>query len=202
MKCAIYDYETLGRDVRDLPIISFAVLLYDDEMFINEEPYTYDELLEMCDYYKFDVADQVKNYGRVINQDTLNWWKDQNEEARKLIAPKPDDLPLTKLYVIIKRIVNDYDPKRIFARSNTFDPMITKFAINALGYEDPTKHWTVRDTRSYIDALLYGVDLSNKFFPPTVKEEQFVHHDPRHDIALDVMRMQYLIRTVHTDYEV
>jgi len=30
-------------------------------------------------------------------------------------------------------------------------------------------------------------------------EDSFVHHDPIHDIAMDVMRMQYIVRTVFVE---
>ena len=53
----------------------------------------------------------------------------------------------------------------------------------------PYPWWIIRDTRSMLDGMLWGSGIDNKFIPDGL-EEKFVHHDPRHDIVMDVMRMQ------------
>jgi hypothetical protein len=64
-----------------------------------------------------------------------------------------------------------------------------------IGNIDPF-HWkTVRDTRSMIEGMAFGMEIDNGF---EIKEvgDKFVKHDPRHDIALDVLRMQTLARLI------
>jgi hypothetical protein len=46
-----------------------------------------------------------------------------------------------------------------------------------------------------IDGMLLGSNMNNKFIPEGL-ETEFVAHDPRHDIAMDVMRMQVLTRAI------
>ena len=82
--CTIYDFETLSQNPVDGVVISFAMLNYDPMRF-EKDPYTYQELVDKCNYIKFDVADQVKSYGRKIEKDTVRWWSEQNKEAQKKI---------------------------------------------------------------------------------------------------------------------
>jgi len=59
-------------------------------------------------------------------------------------------------------------------------------------------HWRIiRDTRSMIEGMSYGMDIKNDFMPSAL-ESKFVKHDPRHDIVMDVMRMQLLARAILT----
>lgn len=197
MSSLIYDYETLHADINKAPIISIALCEFDLKRML-EEPYDYDDLVESADFYKFDVADQVLNYGRIVSKETVEWWSSQGDDAKKSIAPTNDDLKLPVLYDIMSQYMDrKYDS--IFTRGNTFDPMITKSIIEvALGRVDPTPWWKVRDTRSYIDALTFNTSINNKFLPLDIKDK-FIAHDPRHDIAADIIRIQFLLRTIHLD---
>ena len=68
---------------------------------------------------------------------------------------------------------------------------------HATGHSDePYKWWDIRDTISFIEGLSYGADIKNNFIPDDLKEA-FVAHDPRHDVAMDVMRMQTLIEALN-----
>jgi hypothetical protein len=190
----IYDYETLGTDTRNCPILSVAILDYDPDAFLSDKPYTFGELCVNTVQYKFDVKDQVQNHGKVINKETLEWWKGQPKELRDAqLTPRLDDLSITALWDCFKSHCNN--PDAIFTRGNTFDPMITTFMLADQGKAEPY-HWgRVRDTRSFIEGLSYTSGLSNKFIPEDLKDV-FVAHDPVHDVAIDVMRMQSVIREV------
>jgi hypothetical protein len=47
---------------------------------------------------KFDVEDQVKNYNRKIEKDTLEWWGKQNKEAQAKLAPSGEDKSIAELF--------------------------------------------------------------------------------------------------------
>jgi hypothetical protein len=190
----IYDYETLGTDTRTAPILSVAILGYDPGRFLTDNPYNFTELCMATTQYKFDVKDQVQNHGKVIDKDTLEWWKGQPKELRDAqLVPLADDLPLIALYDCFK--LHCKNPDAVFTRGNTFDPMITTFTLKDQGKSEPY-HWgKVRDTRSFIEGLSYTSGLSNKFIPEDLKDI-FVAHDPVHDVVIDVMRMQSVIREV------
>lgn len=192
MKCFIYDFETLGQGFMSSPVLGIAALEFDNEVFLSKDPYTYDELLKRTKFMKFDVEEQVKKYNKRIEQETLDWWADQGKEAKWILKPGKDDKPLAD----IVEFIDQFDPEKIelcYTRGNTFDPMfLDQIFLRDLNEPMKIAWWTIRDTRSFIDALVYGTDMSNKFVLPEW-EEKFVAHDPRHDIVVDVLRMQACI---------
>lgn len=191
--CVIYDFETLSQDPVNGVVVSFAMLNYRESRFVDD-PYTYQELVDKSFYMKFDVEDQVKNYNRVIEKSTLEWWGKQSKEAQSKLAPSSDDMSISELYgfFTVNRATN---MRRVYTRRNTFDPIFMTSLMKATGKPEPYDWWDVRDTISYIDGLSYGVDLKNNFIPDGL-EEHFVAHDPRHDISMDVMRLQTLVQAV------
>lgn len=191
--CVIYDFETMSENPVDGVVVSFAMASYDPQRFA-ENPYTYQEILDKTQYMKFDVEDQVKNYNRKIEKATLEWWSQQNKEAQKKLAPSADDKSIADLYgfFIVNKPVN---LNKVYTRRNTFDPIFMTSLMKATGNPEPYDWWSVRDTISYIEGLSYGVDLNPGFIPEGL-EDKFVKHDPTHDIAMDVMRMQALVQAV------
>jgi len=196
MKCLIYDFETLSQDMFNGVVVNIAAMNYTEERFTHD-PYSYEELLDKCSVMKFDVKEQVEKYGREIEKETLNWWKKQSAEAQKCLSPSDEDVSIKELYPFL---IDKHDAPqcdKIFTRANTFDPIIVRTIFDNIGIEkDPTPWWTIRDTRSYLDAFLWGSGHKNSFIPEEVKDK-FIHHDPSHDIAMDVYRMQSVIQLVH-----
>lgn len=191
--CTIYDFETMSQNPVDGVVVSFAMLNYDPNRFV-ENPYTYEELLGKTKFMKFDVADQVQSYNRKIEKSTVEWWSQQNKEAQAKIAPKPDDKSISELYgfFVVNKPAN---LQKVYTRRNTFDPIFMTSLMKATGNPEPYDWWDVRDTISYIEGLSYGVDLDTGFIPEGL-EDKFVKHDPTHDITMDVMRMQTLVQAV------
>jgi len=196
MKCLIYDFETLSNEPTNAVVLSLAAMNYNEDRFISE-PYEYEELLDMCSSIKFDVKEQVEKFNRKIKKDTLDWWKQQPIEAQKCLRPSEEDVSVTELYSFLVEKHNSANMDKIFTRGNTFDPVITKSIFDeVIILDDPTPWWTIRDTRSYLDAFLWGSGHKNNFIPEEVKDK-FIHHDPIHDIAMDVYRMQSVIQAIH-----
>lgn len=195
-ECVIYDFETLSQDQNKGVVTSFAMLSFSEKRYI-ERPYTYDELLSLCKYIKFDVEEQVKSYGRKMSKETIDWWNEQGEEAKKQIRPSKNDVSIDRLYSFITENCEASKIKKSFTRGNTFDPIFLDFLMKDTGNAPPF-HWrTVRDTRSTIEGMSFGMDLDNGFMPGEFVDK-FVKHDPRHDIAMDVMRMQMLAQAILT----
>lgn len=193
-ECVIYDFETLGQDQQNSVVISFAMIPFSEKRFIDE-PYTYEELLAQCKYIKFDVEDQVVNFNRKINKETVDWWNEQGEEAKKQIRPCDEDKSITELFAFIDGSVDCKSVKKSYTRGNTFDPMFLQYLMKDIGHQDPF-HWrTVRDTRSMIEGMSFGMKLDNGFTPGDLASK-FVKHDPCHDVAMDVMRMQLLAQAI------
>ena len=191
--CVIYDFETLGQDQRNSVVLSFAMITFSERHY-KSDPYEYLELVNKAKFIKFDVEDQVNN-GRKINKETLVWWQEQGREAQKQLRPTSNDKPLSELYSFIKKNTEDCKIKKSFTRGNTFDPMFLQYIMEETGNKEPF-HWrTVRDTRSMIEGMSFGMKLDNSFTPGET-ENQFIKHDPRHDIAMDVLRMQLLAQAI------
>jgi len=193
MSDVIFDFETLGLERTSCVVLSVGIFNFDIDRFIDN-PYTFEEIYENASFYKFDVEEQVKQYNRQIEKGTLEWWASQDEEVRQAqMLPSPNDISITELKNIVPRHFENV--KTIWTRGNTFDPIVMDYLLQQLGMP-VLPYWRIKDTRSYIDALLYGTKLDNKFTPPGVSED-IAKHDPRVDIALDVLRIQFLIRELH-----
>lgn len=191
--CTIFDFETLSQKPHNGVVISMAMLNYAEVRF-SSMPYTYEELLEKTHYIKFDVSDQVKSYNRKIQKSTVDWWSQQPKEAQAAINPSSDDKSISDLYgfFIVNKATN---LNKVFTRRNTFDPIFMSSLMEATGNPDPYDWWLVRDTISYIEGLSHGIQLRNDFIPEGL-EDKFVKHDPRHDIVMDVMRIQTLVQAL------
>ena len=189
----IYDFETLSQNAFNGVVLSVAGIEYDEKRFL-ENPYHYSELLDMCEYVKFDVKDQVK-YGRKVEKGSLDWWKKQSASAQKQLLPSENDVPITVFPKFLETL-NIKRAKKVFTRGNAFDPVFTRSILDSLDIEDPTPWWALRDVRSYIDGFTFGTDINHDFIPKELVDE-FVQHDPIHDVAMDVIRMQFLIRTMY-----
>ena len=193
-ECVIYDFETLSQDQRRGVVTSFAMLNFSEKRYIDN-PYSYEELVAACKYIKFDVEDQVVNFKRVMSKETIDWWNEQGDEAKKQIKPSDSDVSITEFYDFITSNIDCKNIKKSYSRGNTFDPMFLQYLMAQVGRPDPF-HWrTVRDTRSTIEGMSFGMNLENGFMPGDLKDK-FVKHDPRHDIAMDVMRMQLLAQAI------
>ena len=190
----IFDFETLSTDRINAPIISMAILGFDQNRF-NTEPYEYSELLNSVGFIKFNVEDQVKNHGRKIDPDTLKWWGEQSAEARAQLKPSTDDRLLSECIPFINEYIGNIKVDKVFSRGNTFDPIILDYIGVQFNQIIPWAHWAMRDTRSIIDGMAWGTDIKNGFIPDEL-QPLFVAHDPRHDIVMDVMRMQFLSRAL------
>lgn len=192
--CIIYDFETLGKNPRESVVLSMAALPFTEERFVTDNPYTYEELLYSTKFIKFNAQEQVGKYGRKIDKETLEWWSKQPPEARLSLTPSEDDVPLVELYPFLMDLLNDpKDAKKIYTRGNTFDPLFLESLLQNINQVDPFPWWNVRDTRSMIEGMTYGTDIRNNFIPDELKEV-FVAHNPIHDVAMDVMRIQYVAR--------
>lgn len=198
-ECVIYDFETLNQNQQNGVVVSFAIICFSEKRY-TEDPYTYEELLELCHYIKFDVEDQVKNWNRKICKNTLQWWNDQGAVAKKQLKPSKDDVSIDTLYDFIQDITDHKSKnniKKAYTRGNTFDPVFLQYLMAQMSKPDPF-HWgATRDTRSMIEGMSFGMNVTNSYIPGDLVSK-FVKHDPRHDIAMDVMRMQYLARAILT----
>jgi hypothetical protein len=195
VRFVVLDLETCSTDPANGVIATAALCRASMFRMISEEPYTFDELVGDSEFIKFDINSQVNNLGMEIDPGTMEWWKDKPIEVQKAsLAPSEDDVCVSHLV----RLFEDVDWKKgrtyFYSRGNTFDPIFLNSICKRLEVEEPYPFWAVRDFRTLIDGLsMWQVD--DKFIPPGL-EDSFKAHDPRHDVAMDLMRVQTLVREV------
>ena len=192
----IYDYETLSNDLRTAPVVSVAAMSVDEGLFLSKTPYTYIDLVDHARQMKFNVKDQVGNYGRIIDKGTLDWWKQQGPDAFKQLAPSEDDHSIEDLPNFLRSVLSK--GALIYSRGNAYDPVLTTSIFDMLGQSEPYSFRDVRDTRSFIEGIAvgHGLSIKNSFIPMGVPDGGFVAHNPSHDIAMDIYRIQSMLRRV------
>lgn len=203
----IYDFETLGQDVFEIPMLDCSYVVFDWDRFTSEHPYTLEELVSIARRDKLEMTHQVREHGAKYVQRDLDWWLSQGDSAKKVLKPSPADV---RVEVFINNFI-DYlkgvgKISYWWSRSNTFDPIILLRWAKVVGrqaeIEELLKFWLVRDTRTWIDAKL-NFPKKNGFCPlsdETYWENTFVKHDSRYDIAADILRLQTIAR-IENDME-
>jgi len=198
----IFDFETLSLDRAQCVISCVAGIRFNEDRYLSDDPYSFTELVEAADFMKFSAEYQVTHYGRKIDLQTIGWWKEKPKSVQNMIIePKEDDVTFEKIIDFFQNLFRHPDTlSRVYSRGNTFDPIILDGIISQLKVKNFYPHWVVRDTRSMIDGMSFGSNMRNDFVVPGL-ESQYIAHDPRHDIAMDIMRMQYIVRLLN-DLEV
>lgn len=200
MKHLFLDMETMGKEVKDCAVIDCSVFTVTSEKMLSAEPYTCKSIVGVKKF-KLSVRDQVDNFGWKVYDDTVKFWQEQGDEARKLIKPLPTDITV-KAFVeqFLSYLTDQGKIHRWWTRSNTFDPPITWRLVESQGKQDfmhnIIPHFNLREVRTYIDAKL-DYPPENGFCPIADKdfwEKVFVKHDSSWDVLADVLRMQAIIR--------
>ncbi len=197
----IYDFETLGQDVFEIPMLDCSYVAFDWDRFTSDNPYTLEELVSLARKDKLEMAHQVREHGAKYTQRDLDWWLSQSDDAKKVLKPSSADIRVEDfINNFIDYLKSAGKINYWWTRSNTFDPIILQRWAKIVGrraeVEELLKFWTVRDTRTWIDAKL-NFPKQNGFIPLADEEywsKTFVKHDSRFDIAADILRLQTIAR--------
>jgi hypothetical protein len=147
-----FDVETLGIESTSV-ILSYAIVYFDPDT----RP-SYQQLLDRTLFVKLNAKDQIKNYKRTIDKDTLDWWSTQHQYIQSIsLDPRPDDV-LAKyafrlLYNYVHRIPDVEN--HTFWQRGSLDQVIIDSFCRILGEEPITGYNNWRDLRTAID-VLYG----------------------------------------------
>jgi len=197
----IFDFETMGQDVNKCAVIDVSVMVFNWEKMVSDDPYTLADISK-CKKFKLNISEQVKDYGWKIDESTLKFWGEQSKEVRANISPKTSDLSVADF---VKQftdfLIEGPKIKYWWSRSNTFDPIILDRLFQSQDklahLQQHLKFWTVRDTRTYIDAK-FDFTLKKNGFAPCANDEKwdsvFKAHDSSWDILADVLRLQSIQR--------
>jgi len=184
----MFDVETLGVESNSV-ILSLACIYFDPDA----KP-TFRELVDSAFFVKFNVRDQVENYGRKIDKGTLQWWEKQCEIVRKKsFLPSKDDRNLkTGVESFHNWIASKNDKKCwVWARGSLDDTLLHSIE-RRLKVETmlPYNRW--RDVRTAVDFLTESTNGYCKVdHIDFLYERDIIKHDPVIDCALDIMMLLY-----------
>lgn len=189
----VFDFETLGKGA-DVALLSMAVVPFRFEDILRqnmERPpqERFSQLLEEGFYVKFDVEDQVRNYGRRIDKGTVKWWGEQGKEARKVLKPSKKDLKLKDAMESFSEYceqVGILSDSQMYCRGQDFDAPILDSLYDAVGIDKPIRYWNYRDVRTVIQCWTF--DRRGQI-EDVGYEDIFVKHNALHDCAAAVCDM-------------
>jgi hypothetical protein len=205
MKHCIIDFETMGIDVNNCVVIDMSALVFDWDKFSSNNPYNFKDISQV-QKYKFDIREQVAKYNFTIDKSTVKFWEDQPLEVRKNIVPRNTDISLEQFAEqFISYLIPHGKISYWWSRSNSFDPCILWRLFDVIGKKQQVleylPHWSLRDTRTWIDAKL-DFPRKNGFCPiedEKIWEQTFKAHDSSWDILADVLRLQAIDRAEKLD---
>ena len=190
MENVIVDFETLGNGEEG---DSFIILDVAWTFFELDGKNNFDELTANGKQVKFDVKEQ-QEMGWNAEKGTVKWWKSQDKEARAAILPSDKDIKLSEFVQTFTRDLEKHKPKRIWSRGTDFDLPILKRIFRSQGknINDKLRYNSASDVRSALNAMSFYTLKYDGFIPASGKNAKFIKHNSKHDIAMDVLRLQYL----------
>ena len=183
-----FDIETLGVESTSV-ILSYAIVYFDPDTHPS-----YQQLLDNTLFVKLNAKEQIKNYKRTIDKDTLEWWDKQHEYVKSIsFNPSSKDVSAEMAIQQLQQYVNKYpnNQSQTFWQRGSLDQVCIDSLCRALDLETVTRYTNWRDLRTAID-IIYGstngyVDINH----PEFDRNSVIKHVPYHDICLDVMMLLY-----------
>jgi len=185
------DTETLG--VREgAVLLSIGAVAF---KFSSIEQNEYQRLVSSGFYAKLDVQSQIKQHGRTVEQDTVNWWEKQDEKARRVLKPSVNDVSLlvalSRLNEWISNSGYDFKNSFVWARGSSFDFPKLESAYAQTNLAPAFNTWKIRDSKTFYDVL----QGTNTGAPESrTMPEGFIKHNALHDAALDSWSMVELFK--------
>jgi hypothetical protein len=187
----IIDFETLGNgsETDSFIVVDISYLFFD----ITQSE-KFDDLVERAVRCKF-LLDEQREIGWKAEKDTMEWWKTQSKEALAELKSTDGAMTLSDFTSKFKSDVSKHKVKRAWSRGTDFDFPILKRIFREVddNINKVFKYSSVRDIRTYMD-VMGNFELKDLgAIPPTAEGVNFIKHDSRHDVAMDVMRLQYFM---------
>ena len=185
------DIETIGIESTS-GILSLAAIYHDETL----KTFRFSDMVSGAFFVKFDIVDQLRNYGRTSDKDTMAWWEKQGEYPKRMsFIPRADDKKLVDGLTLFSEWMNLVNPKKnemIWVRGSLDQPVIES-AYRAANLKSGISynHW--RDVRTFIDTVYSRsnngyVDVDTSIVPD-YNFNSAVKHDPVQDVALDICMM-------------
>ena len=196
------DLETLGW-CDTASVTSLAITPFN---FKADKNVTFDELLDRTYYAKLEQRSQLLGLKRIVNPDTVAFWKKQSAQLRGMsVVPASTDRDLkTVLFDEIPAFLksNDYSKydSYIFERGMGFDSSKLDTLYRQLGEPETNNriinYWRFREIRTMNDIL--GNVSNGKWEVEGGRPDNFIEHHARHDAAMDALRMIKLVNVAYS----
>lgn len=194
----VFDIETLGSEDRSI-ILDASVVVYDIIADANKS------LLEIeqsgkCARFKLDAAEQMK-MGRIVDPETVAWWKSQGAAARAIVMPdKALDISVDAFYLQLTNFLKKHGYNKHVGwvwQRGTLDIQWLDSLWKDAGYpsnKKPLKWGKVRDIRTAIDLCGNSTKLNGyqDGFEEELKTQfpTFTPHNSIHDVLRDIMQLR------------
>lgn len=201
MQHHIFQFETLGQNAFTCPVLDLTYYNFDWSRFKSVmEPYRFSELVPEIQTIKFNVVEQVKKFGYIPEDQTIDWWKAQGSMAKDRIRPSEENDVSLKNGMLTW--INDLPNKNkgiIWSKGNNFHNVIADRIIRNLVIQtDKFSYWSARDLRTFIDTKFDFTTTGRLDFSPFQDEAKWAAvYNPYahgHKLAADIMRLQTITR--------
>lgn len=158
------DNETMGVDDRATILSVGALMVTEDDFDKHPE----DLLVDNARTWKLQLPEQ-REFKRTVKKETVDWWKEQSDEARRVLKPLDTDVSMAQFLDELVEWTKDLGYSTvgrswlnggIFQRGTIDYPQIASMARCVHGTEDwlyEHLDWRrVRDIKSIIDTLNLG----------------------------------------------
>lgn len=169
----VLDLETLGTN-HDAPVVAIGMCSFDRRTYqVGEHKF----------YATIDPQGACR-FGARVDGDTIRWWLEQSEEARKELTDKDNTCdPHTAIAMLLQFLADpdaeedhEFDHVVLWGNGPSFDCGILASTFERLGVKKPWGHWNERCVRTMLD--LYP-DARHPF--PDHKTKHHALHDAEHE---------------------
>ena len=179
------DIETMSTRANAV-VLSIGLCLFDDS-----KTQSFEEIVDSGVELFFDADEQIEKYNRHVSPSTLDWWKQQGEEARRCFEPEETITP-REIHSHFEAMCDKADLHlnwfrkhgKTYSRGNSFDIGITDDLFADYGVTPIWKYYNVRDIRTWLEC--HGLESNLKL----VKPDSMIPHNALHDAAFDAYMMQ------------
>ena len=109
-------------------------------------------------FYKRISHESNEYFNRHFDENTVNWWNSQDEEARKEIFDKKDRINLSLALQELSIFIGNSRAK-IWANGICFDITILESAYEACDLNVPWRYWNIMDVRTVYE--IGNLNLNN-----------------------------------------
>lgn len=165
------------------------------------QPRSYQSLIDNSIFIKLSSKDQIENYNRIVQKDTLAWWMKQSDLARdRNFTPNKTDLSVADGIRVLRNWITKFTkPDDHCWIRGTLDQVCLDSLFKAAGEELLLPFNSYRDVRTAID-FLYPDTSRNGYVDVDSQlcvgfsRDMVLKHSPEHDCAFDAAMMLYGVK--------